>query len=384
LRFVLGVAEQQDQRGHDDDAAADAEHAARHARDHAEQDQTQSNHDLILMGNTPGMRIGLWGAGGIAKVHARHAARLPGVSLVVYDRDPQRASELAGTHGGATAESDADLMGQADAIVICLPTDLHAVAAETALRASRPVLVEKPMVRHLAEADFLVDLSRQTGTPLVPAHVVRFFADYEAMHQQIKRGAVGQIATARIRRGGKAPLGSDAWFRNPERSGGVLLDLAVHDFDWLLWTLGPVTRVDSRSRWLGGGSTETGDFALTTLTFASGALAHVESTWMDPSGFSVSVEVAGSDGVVAYDSRATAGLRTHTEAGSTAATPRADADDPYFRQMKAFVAAARGETPPAVTAEEGRDALAVALAAVQSATERRPVSLSARIIAGLS
>lgn len=336
------------------------------------------------MGNTPGMRIGLWGAGGIAKVHARHAARLPGVSLVVFDRDPQRASELAETHGGTTAVSESDFLERTDAIVICLPTDLHAVAAEIALRASRPVLVEKPMVRHMAEADFLVNLAQQTGTPLVPAHVVRFFADYEAMHQQVIQGAVGQVATAWMRRGGKAPLGSDAWFRDPVRSGGVLLDLAVHDFDWLRWTLGPVTRVESRSRWLGGGSTETGDFALTTLTFASGALAHVESTWLDPSGFSVSVEVAGSAGVVAYDSRATAGLRIHTEAGSTAATPRADADDPYFRQMKAFVAAARGEAPPAVTAEEGREALAVALAAVESATERRPVAVSTGTITSLS
>lgn len=371
---MLGEAEQINEGGDDDDSAANSEEAARDARDHAQENQSQRQHATILIGQTQRMRIGLWGAGGIAKVHARHAVKLPGVSLVVYDRDPERANELATNHGGEAVDSDADLLASADAVVICLPTDLHAMAAETALKAGRAVLIEKPMTRSLAEADYLVDLSRQTGSLLVPGHVVRFFADYEQMHNLVAGGAVGKIATVRMRRGGKAPTGSDGWFQNAERSGGVLLDLAVHDFDWMIWTCGPVVEVNARSLRLGPNPPDVpGDYALTTLTFASGAIGHMEATWLDPSGFSVNVEVAGQEGVVAFDSRGAAGLRVHTAAGSTAATPRADGDDPYFRQMTAFVAAVRGEAPPAVRAEEGRHALAVALAAMESAQTGQPV-----------
>src|SRR5688572_21354255 len=113
-----------------------------------------------------------------------------------------------------------------------------------------------------------------------------------------------------MRRGGGQPKGEGMWFRDYERSGGVLLDLAVHDFDWLRWTLGEISQVYSRSLGITRGSGP--DYALTTLSFASGAVAHVESTWMDPSGFRVAVEVAGSEGIIEYDSRLTPSLRTHT------------------------------------------------------------------------
>ncbi|PMZ00384.1 gfo/Idh/MocA family oxidoreductase, partial [Pseudomonas sp. FW306-02-F02-AB] len=88
----------------------------------------------------------------------------------------------------------------------------------------------------------------------------------------------------------------------------------IHDFDWLRWTLGEVKSLYSRSVQARHG--EGPDYCLTTLTFESGAIAHVESTWMDPSGFRTTFEVAGSAGLIQHDSRETSSLRTHTIGGS--------------------------------------------------------------------
>jgi predicted dehydrogenase len=149
------------------------------------------------------------------------------------------------------------------------------------------------------------------------------------------------------------------------RSGGVLLDLAIHDFDWLRWVLGEVKCLYSRSV---GASTGTGpDYALTTLTFDSGAIAHVESTWMDPSGFRTTFEVAGSGGLIQHDSRSVATVRVVTSDGAQLAQPTVTGEDPYYLQLEAFMQAVKEGKPVPVTAQDGAMALSIALAACESA-----------------
>ena len=156
------------------------------------------------------------------------------------------------------------------------------------------------------------------------------------------------------------------------RSGGVLLDLAIHDFDWLRWTLGEVKTLYSRSVQARHGSGP--DYGLTTLTFDSGAIAHVESTWMDPSGFRTTFEVAGSDGLIQHDSRETASLRTHTVGGTALDMNLSVTDDPYYKQLAAFFdALSNGSTVP-VSAYEGAMALSISLAAIDSAQTGRAVT----------
>jgi predicted dehydrogenase len=232
------------------------------------------------------------------------------------------------------------------------------------------------MARTVDECERMIAASAASGALLVPAHVVRFFPEHRAAHDVIARGDIGTPASVRLRRGGGAPKAD--WFLDIGQSGGILLDLAVHEFDWLLWTIGPAVLVTSRSVRLGqgvDGAEFRGDYALTTVSFANGCVAHVESTWMDPSGFRATIEACGPKGAVEYDSRDNPSLRTHT--GTTVNENNyAPEDDPYFRQLSAFVAAAKGEAAPAVRAEEGMAAVRLATAAIESAETGEPVSLS--------
>jgi predicted dehydrogenase len=156
----------------------------------------------------------------------------------------------------------------------------------------------------------------------------------------------------------------------------VLLDLAVHDFDWLLWSLGPAVRVVACSARIGPGARPgTGDHALTVVQFESGAVAHVESTWLDPGGFRVVVDVAGSQGLLQFDSRDNPSLRVSLATGTRAENNYSDADDPYFRQGSAFLEAVLTGSAFPVSAMEGLAAVAVAEAAVRSAESGTPVAV---------
>lgn len=172
------------------------------------------------------------------------------------------------------------------------------------------------------------------------------------------------------------------------RSGGVIFDLAIHDFDWLRWTLGDVKRLYARSVAAQRGSGP--DYALITMTFDAGAVAHVEATWMDPSGFRVAFEVCGSGGMIEYDSRLAATLRTHVGALSASGDPRDAAtlpkggpeaplsptDDPYYQELRAFLDAVKSNAPPPVSPHDGWMAMSIALAALESAKTGRVVTPS--------
>jgi predicted dehydrogenase len=311
----------------------------------------------------------------MGNVHARQYRKMPDVELCFFDRRPERASAFAERWSAKPVASVEEVIAQSDVVDVCLPTDMHYEAGMKAIAAGRPVFMEKPLAIDLKTACELVEAADKANVVLMAGQVVRYFPEFAAGHQVVTSGGIGTPAAARTRRGGPAPTGASDWFMDHRRSGGVLLDLAIHDFDWLRWTLGEVKHLYSRSV---GASTGSGpDYALTTLTFENGCVAHVESTWMDPSGFRTTFEVAGSGGLIEFDSRSAPALRTNVADGTKAETPSAAEDDPYYGELRGFLDAVVNGTPAPVTGEDGLRALAISLAAIESAQTGR-VSVPAR------
>lgn len=326
------------------------------------------------------MKVGVIGAGGMGYVHGSKYAQMPDVELHVFDISRTKTDSYAHRFKAAGHETLASLLGAVDVVDVCTPTDTHSAICLPALEAAKPTLVEKPMGGSLEDCDRMIEAADKSGAMLMPAQVVRFFPEHKRAHELIKAGAIGRPASVRLRRGGRAPVGSDGWFLDPGRSGGILLDLAVHEFDWLQWTLGRVTLVMSCSVTLGPRVADAefvGDFALTTLTHEGGCISHVESTWMDPSGFRTTIEAAGSEGVIEFDSRQNPSLRTHVAEGASRTENLMDPhDDPYHQQLRAFLDAVRSGRPAPVSAADGRRAVELSLAAIESASRRLPVSLA--------
>ncbi len=333
------------------------------------------------------MRVGILGAGGMGNVHATQYAKMPDVEARFFEWDPEKAKAFAERHGAIPTASVDALIAESDVVDVCVPTDLHLDYGLRAIASGRAVFMEKPMARTLEEAARLMEAAAKANVALMPGQVVRYFPEFRKARELVASGAIGVPAAARTRRGGAAPKGSQGWFLDHARSGGVLFDLAIHDFDWLRWTLGEVRSLYARS--VGAQRKSGPDYALTTLSFDEGAVAHVEATWMDPSGFRVAFEVCGSEGMIEHDSRNTATVRAHLahpaegEGGdprqaaarkASAEAPLAPTDDPYYGELRAFLDAVNMGAPPPVSPLDGWMAMSISLAALESARTGRMAS----------
>jgi UDP-N-acetylglucosamine 3-dehydrogenase len=319
------------------------------------------------------LSVGIVGAGGMGSTHARHWARVPGVRVVaVADLETEKAARVAAGVGAKAYPDAASLLtAGCDIVSICTPTDSHRTLTEQALAAGCHALCEKPMALSVADCDAMIGASEKAGKLLSVGQVVRFFPEYANAKRLVDSGAVGNPAAVRARRGGGFP-GWSEWFSDTRRTGGVVFDLGVHEFDWLLWCFGPVKRVYAKAL---TGRFEKCDLALVTLRHVSGCVSHVEATWADPKGGGTRFEIAGDAGLLAHDARTTGTLSYRTEGRSGSGSPLHPDDDPYYRQCLAFAQAARGEAPLAVTAQEGRAAIEVAAAAAESLKTGRAVTL---------
>jgi UDP-N-acetylglucosamine 3-dehydrogenase len=326
-------------------------------------------------------RVGLIGAGNIGEVHARQWALLPDAEVVgVLDPRLDAAAALG------TAYSDWEtLLSEAkpDIVDICVPTPLHKEYVERAAAAGLAIFVEKPLGRTLAECDAIVAAVEKAGVPAMVGQVVRYFPEYAEAKRLVDAGQVGKPAAVRTARIGGFPqiTGRPNWYANPAQSGGVALDLILHDFDWLRWTFGPVTRVFAQGLW--GRPEYVGklDYALVTLRFKSGAVGHVTGSWAHPSGFRTMLEVAGDGGLIEHDSALSApmmsSLRQAGNAGGVAfpESPTAPTDDPYYKELAAFVSALQANGPMPVTIYEAREAVRIGLAALESIETGKVVTL---------
>jgi len=322
------------------------------------------------------LRVGIVGAGGMGSTHARSFARLDGVAIeAIADIESGKADVLAARYGAQAFSSlEALLEVRPDIVVVSVPTDLHRRCAEAAFAAGCHVLVEKPLALTPADADAIVDAADRAGRTLGVGQCVRFFPEYARAKHAVDAGDVGRPAAVRCRRGGGFPTWSP-WFAEPERSGGVLFDLGVHEFDWLLWCFGPVARVHARSLTSALSATNRRDYGLTTLRHASGVVSHVESCWADPSTGYTAYEVAGDGGLLVHDSRRAATLTLSTADSRTTTGPLLPDDDPYHRQAADFVTAVRERRNPLADGRAGSAAVRVATAAALSAKTGKVVAL---------
>jgi len=326
-------------------------------------------------------RVALIGAGNMGGWHARQWSVMPDAEIVGV-LDPRGAEAYP---DGPTFTDWDTLLAQTkpDIIDICTPTPVHRQYVEKAAAAGKAIFVEKPLSRTMADCDAIVAAVEKAGVPAMSGHVLRYFPEYASTKALVDAGGVGKPATVRTARMAGFPqiTGRPNWYADPAQSGGVVLDMILHDFDWLRWTFGPVTRVFGRG--LFGLSQYEGqlDYALVTLKFESGAVGHVTGSWAHPGGFRTTLEVAGDKGLIDHDSSRsapiTASLRA-TGGGSGVAVPEspmAPTDDPYYKELHAFVQALKDGVTPPVTVYDAREATRIALAALESIQTGKVVTL---------
>jgi myo-inositol 2-dehydrogenase/D-chiro-inositol 1-dehydrogenase len=309
-------------------------------------------------------RVGLVGAGGIAVEHAAAWAAL-GAEMAVYSTEG--AEQLAAAHGADVAATFDDLVERSDVVDVLTPTPAHHTYALRALRAGKHVICEKPMARTSEEAAELVTAAAGAGVHLYPAHVVRFFPQYAALHDAVRAGRVGRVAVQRFTRSGVFPAWSP-WFADFEQSGGIVMDQMIHDLDVARWLAGEVVEVYATQRTAGQGA-HTRQTAHVTLTHAAGAISHVAGVWGPPHlTFRTSFDVAGDAGNLHFDSaeQSTVRLDLDRRSGGELRAPDGGPESPYLTQIRELAAAISGGSAPRVSAVDGAIAVDLAVAGIES------------------
>jgi predicted dehydrogenase len=302
------------------------------------------------------LRVAVIGAGHMGSLHAKKLSQLPGIAVAaVADVDRKRAETLAALYGSRAYVDWQPALAGVDAAVVAVPSEKHVEVLRACLESGIHALVEKPMVTNVDDAAALTDLARARSLVLQVAHIERFNAAFRAIASRIDRPLF--IDAERLAE--FKPRGADV---------DVVLDLMIHDIDLALALAGAEV---SDIRACGFSVLTPGiDIANAYIEFRSGCVA-------DLSASRVSQAPVRKLRVFQHNLYASADLQAgrlrYVRRGERAIEQSDESHegaDPLALQDQAFVAAVRGEGPVAVTGDDGRRALEVALTVGRLVRER--------------
>jgi predicted dehydrogenase len=296
-------------------------------------------------------RVAVVGVGALGQQHARVYAATAGATLVgVHDLDAPRAAAVVSKHGGRVLGSLAEVIAEADAVSVAVPTVDHHRVTRPLLEAGRDVLLEKPMTATLEEADDLIRLAGARRAVLQIGHIERFNPAVDILRAEVRSPRFIEVH----RLGSFSPRSLDV---------DVVLDLMIHDLDIVLCLDGSdAVQVDAVGVPV---LTSRVDIASARLRFASGLIANLTASRVSSEKvrkfrvFSprtyISADFAAREASVSRLKEG-AGGKPEIVVERTAAPE----EEPLRRQIEAFLGAVRTRGPAPVSGVEGRRALALA------------------------
>jgi predicted dehydrogenase len=228
--------------------------------------------------------IGLVGLGFMGKTHLETYQKIGNCQVkAICTRNKVANNQIPSDYKGSFVTDYEDLLKNPDIdiIDICLPTYLHEEYLLKAANAGKHIICEKPLTLTLESANRIVDAVTRNNVRLFVAHVLRFWPEYQLMKSYSETDKLKDIEIVHASRLGQAPAWS-SWFQDPDKSGGALFDLHIHDIDFVYYLLGQVDTV-----YAVGTKNKDGawDHVMTTLTFKNKSKAFVEASQRMPIGF---------------------------------------------------------------------------------------------------
>ncbi|MGD9495407.1 MAG: Gfo/Idh/MocA family protein [Armatimonadota bacterium] len=336
------------------------------------------------------VRVGLVGMGFMGQQHFAIYHAMAGAEVVaVCDKIPERVSTRAASIGGNIGEAtELDLSAQTrhvcfeemleaggfDVVDICTPTPLHAEMTVAALGTGYHVICEKPMARTLAQCDAMIKAAEDAGKLLFIAQCIRFWPEYEVLARMIADGSLGEVRWARFVRQSPTPRwASEGWLLDPQLSGGALLDLHIHDVDFILSVFGKPGAVLARGM---------------NIVSAGAPVDHVETSYLYPDKvctaqggwvmpgtfpFEMGFQVLGTRGLLEFSLAKDPALRFYPFEGESM-TPEYQAGTGYQNELAYFVECIEaGRAPERVTPQSARESVRIVEAEADSIARREIV-----------
>ena len=301
------------------------------------------------------LKVGVVGVGVMGKNHARLYAELPGVELIgVADVNETLAISVAQSYGCTAFADYCDLLEEnLDAVSIAVPTTLHSQVALNAIRRGINVLVEKPVADSVKNADEIIRGAQENGIKLMVGHVERFNPAVIKLKELVNSGLLGDVVSISAKRVGPySPRIADV---------GIIIDLGTHDMDIMSYLYGMKVKQVYASAGSVVHSHE--DHAIITLNFNNGGSGVIDANWLTPHKVR-SLTVIGSKGIAEINYIEET-LRIFDQEWVRDA--KIEKEEPLKLELMHFIDCVQNDREPVVSGEEGKHALEVALAAVESA-----------------
>ena len=322
------------------------------------------------------LHVGLIGLGRLGRVYARDlAGRIPETRLVaVADTADARAKEIAAEFDVPRAYTDPMALIDdpgVDAVVIATPTHVHREHVLAAAGRKKPTFCEKPPALSLDEVTAMKGAIGRSGMFLQMGFMRRFDSGYAAAKKQIDSGRIGTPLVFKAT--SRDPFRPSLEYANPASSGGMLIDMGIHDFDLARWFMGEVRTVSAIGATIAYPELATvGDIdnAIVSLTFASGKLGVVDLTRSGIYGYDISTEILGSEGTIRIGYLRETPITILTKAGGVAhdTVPyfMERFRDAYTSQLQNFARNVLEARQPPITIDDGLEALRVGVAATRA------------------
>jgi myo-inositol 2-dehydrogenase/D-chiro-inositol 1-dehydrogenase len=331
----------------------------------------------------PSLRFAVIGTGRIGRMHAQLlATQVRGATLVaVSDAVPALAEEVGVANGVPALDTRRVLADPSvDAVAVCAPTDAHVPLIVEAAKAGKAIFCEKPVSLDLAEVDRALAAVEGSNAKLMVGFNRRFDPSHAAVHDAVVNGRTGPPEILRItsRDPGPPPM---SYVRT---SGGIFLDMMIHDFDMARFVVGSEVvevcasgAVRVSREFADNGDVDT---AVVMLRHENECLSVIDNSRRATYGYDQRVEVLGCEGLAASENPLANSSVLRDASGTRLATL------PYFflerysisylRQWDAFVAAIVAGAVSPTSGNDGRAALVIGFAAKQSLLEHRPVMVA--------
>ena len=327
------------------------------------------------------MNVAIVGLGFMGLTHIKSYQQLPNARIVAVC-DAVRLpinGVLAGVSGNITS-SDAIDLGKAvrtysnledlladrevELVDLCVPTPLHVPQTLAALQAGKHVLCEKPLARTSAQSREIVNAAQSAKGIFMPAMCMRFWPGWAWLKALAAQNTYGKILTARFRRVSAPPGWSRASYFKGGDSGGALLDLHIHDTDFVQFLFGRPISVFSTGQSRFSGAI---DHVVTQYQVAGGATVYAEGSWLLTSGFNMSYTVVFERATVDFDSARGADALQLMEENKPVQTLKPEGVDGYMEELRHLLTAIQsGQPPTVVTAADGLSAVEICEAEEQS------------------
>jgi myo-inositol 2-dehydrogenase/D-chiro-inositol 1-dehydrogenase len=325
---------------------------------------------------------GVVGAGRIGKIHADNLMSMPGVRLKAA-ADPYIVPEEWTNRGVEPLLDRAAVLDDDDieAVLICSPTPTHAEFTEAAARAGKHIFCEKPIALDPDRVRRTLAVVDEAGVTLQVGFNRRFDPTFARLHRAVVDGEIGDVHLVKI----VARDPSPPPIEYVSASGGMFLDMTIHDFDMVRFLSGSeVEEVHAFGAVLVDPAIgEAGDIdtAVLTLKLANGGLAVIENSRRAVFGYDQRIEVFGSKGGIEALNESPCQVRLRTGRGQRAENPLYFFLERYQRsfvvELEAFINSIREGTAPPVTGRDGLIPVLIGMAANRSMAENRPIRVEA-------